>query len=77
MSREDGRFDFKQFSVAHTNSSMKVGVDGVLVALWSELPESGRILDMGTGCGVISLICAQRSADTLIEGVDIDSQSVE
>lgn len=79
MSRKDGKFDFKRFSVAHTRSSMKVGVDGVLVALWSELPEAGNILDVGCGCGVISLICAQRSENcaTRITAIDVDIPSVE
>lgn len=56
---------------------MKVGVDGVLVALWAHLPDSGHIIDVGTGCGVISLICAQRAPECLVEGIDIDLPSVE
>ena len=77
MSRSDGRFDFKRFSVAHSRSTMKVGVDGVLIGLWSQIPLSGRILEVGTGCGIISLICAQRSESSQIIAIDKDKPSVD
>ncbi len=63
--------------MSHSRSSMKVGVDGVLIALWTTIPEVGRILDVGTGCGIISLICAQRSQYADILAIDIDNESVE
>lgn len=72
-----GKFDFKLFSVSHSRSSMKVGVDGVLIGLWADVPSSGRILDVGCGCGVISLICAQRSSDASVLGLDFDAPSIE
>lgn len=72
----DGLFHFKRFSVSHTRSSMKVGVDGVLIGLWVS-PEGRRILDVGTGCGIIPLILAQRISDAEILGIDIDRGSVE
>lgn len=69
-------FKFKQFSVAHTRSSMKVGVDAVLLGAWAG-KDGGKILDVGTGCGVISLILAQRFPNSDIEAIDIDQESVE
>ncbi len=65
-------FRFKHFSVAHEVSAMKVGVDGVLIGLWAQLPSEGYVLDAGAGCGVISLILAQRSAVLKIFGVEYD-----
>lgn len=70
-------FRFKQFEVAHQKSAMKVGVDGVLVGAWANLSGAGRILDAGTGCGLISLMCAQRNPTAQIIGVDIDELSIE
>ena len=49
-------FQFKQFTIAHDRCAMKVGTDGVLVGAWSELPCQGRILDVGTGTGLIALL---------------------
>jgi tRNA1Val (adenine37-N6)-methyltransferase len=70
-------FKFKQFEIQHDRSTFKTGTDAVLLGAWTSVPYScKRILDIGSGCGVISLMLAQRS-NALITGVDIDKQSVE
>lgn len=69
-------FTFKQFRVSHGKSSMKVGVDGVLIGSWGGV-EGIRGLDVGCGCGLIALMAAQRNPTALVEAIDIDPQSVE
>ncbi len=67
-------FRFKQFDIAQERSPMKVGTDGVLLGAWAAVDESvRRILDVGTGTGVIALMMAQRTAgwNACITGVDI------
>lgn len=56
---------------------MKVGVDGVLIGCWTDTEGAKRILDVGTGCGVIALIMAQRVPDALVDAIDIDAPSIE
>ena len=56
---------------------MKVGVDGVLVGCWTDVKGARRILDVGTGCGLIALMMAQRAPDARIDAIDIDGPSVE
>lgn len=52
---------------------MKVGTDGVLLGAWVGIGEScRRILDVGTGTGLLALMMAQRAAGALIVGVDVD-----
>lgn len=75
MEKNDGIFYFKKFAVSHSRSSMKVGVDGVLIGAWAN-PEGGRILDVGCGSGLISLMMAQRNHYAEIIGIDIDEPSV-
>lgn len=51
---------------------MKVGTDGVLLGAWATVPaDARRILDVGTGTGLIALMMAQRSA-AAVTGIDID-----
>lgn len=70
-------FSFKKFDVRHGKSSMKVGVDAVLLGAWVNLEECNEILEVGTGCGVISLILAQRNPQSFITAIDIDKNSIE
>lgn len=77
MSKTNSKFRFKQFAVSHHRSSMKVGVDGVLIGCWTDVKDANRILDVGTGCGLIALIMAQRAPDALIHAIDIDAPSIE
>lgn len=74
-------FRFKQFSVRHAKSAMKVGVDGVLIGAWATTaaPDNAvcKVLDAGCGCGLIALMIAQRNPMAQILAIDIDSPSVE
>jgi len=70
-------FRFKQFDVYQSRSAMRVGTDGVLLAAWARVEGAKHILDVGAGTGVISLICAQRNHEALIEAIEIDEGSAE
>lgn len=75
---KDEVFYFKKFEVRHKQSSMKVGTDAVLLGAWADVDNSESILDIGTGCGVIALMLAQRTNDNvLIDAIDIDTDSCE
>lgn len=66
-------FRFKQFTVWHDKCAMKVGTDGVLLGAWAAVGKSHRILDIGTGTGLIALMTAQRSLpDARIVALEID-----
>lgn len=54
---------------------MKVGVDGVLLGAWADVNSTKRILDIGTGSGLIALMLAQRS-DAEIQAIDIEPNAV-
>ncbi|MGE0637140.1 MAG: tRNA1(Val) (adenine(37)-N6)-methyltransferase [Bacteroidia bacterium] len=69
-------FKFKQFAVYHDRSSLKVGTDAVLLGAWADVADAERILDIGTGSGVIALMLAQRSA-AQIDAIDIDEESTK
>jgi tRNA1Val (adenine37-N6)-methyltransferase len=69
-------FKFKQFSVWHDQCAMKVGTDAVLLGAWVNLSQAKDILDVGTGCGIIALMCAQRSTAN-IDALEIDANAAE
>jgi len=69
-------FAFKQFTVYQDRCAMKVGTDGVLLGAWTNVEGMKRILDVGTGTGLIALMLAQRSG-ALIDAVEIDRDSAE
>ena len=63
-------FAFKRFTVRQPRSAMRVGTDGVLLGAWCDsAPAGGRMLDVGTGTGVIALILAQRNPSARIDAV--------
>jgi len=72
----EGNFKFKYFEVSHHRSTMKVGTDAVVLGSWLKVePHCKRILDIGTGSGIIALMLAQKTNAT-IDAIDIDEASV-
>lgn len=65
-------FRFKHFELDDSRCAMKIGSDSVLLGAWVPLPEEGTILDIGCGCGIISMMMAQRNPVLHINGVEID-----
>ncbi len=65
-------FDFKRFRICHDRCAMKVGTDGVLLGAWADVASARRLLDIGTGSGLIALMAAQRAQAQVI-GIEIDA----
>lgn len=68
-------FRFKQFTIQQEKCAMKVGTDGVLLGAWTNVGQARKILDIGTGTGLIALMLAQRTRDTEIKAIEIDETS--
>ena len=80
-------FKCKQFFVGHDQCAMKVGTDGLLLGAWARLPAlfstadsavtsaASKVLDIGAGSGLISLMLAQRAPAATIHAIELDSDA--
>ena len=68
------RFHFKHFTLSHDRSTMKVGTDAVLLGAWAEVKPTDWVLDIGTGCGILPLMLAQKGI-AKVHAVDLDEAS--
>lgn len=76
-------FRFKQFYIDDSRCAMKVGTDGVLLGAWCPITNPlttnplTRVLDVGTGSGLIARMLMQRCPEAEVEAIDIDPAAVE
>jgi len=70
-------FQFKKFSITDSNSALKVGVDAVLLASWIDFENSATALDVGCGCGILTIVAAKKILNGTIYAIDIDSGAIE
>lgn len=70
-------FRFKQFCVDQSGCSMKVNTDAALLGALAALQDPRRILEVGTGTGVIALMIAQRYPGAAIDAVEIEESAAK
>ncbi|MFC3159585.1 tRNA1Val (adenine37-N6)-methyltransferase [Chryseobacterium arachidis] len=70
-------FTFKQFEIQQTQNVFRVGTDGVLLGALASVDTVSKVLEVGTGTGLISLMLAQRNSQAKFFGIDINEQAAE
>jgi len=73
INKEVEAFRFKEFAVEQDRCAMKVGTDGILLGAWACTENAQKILDIGTGCGVVAIMLAQRAQAKEIHGIEIEA----
>lgn len=67
-------FRFKEFTINQDKCAMKISTDAVLLGAWVKLNGCKRVLDVGTGTGILSLMVAQRFKGS-IDALEIDAEA--
>lgn len=70
-------FRFRQFSIEQNKKVFAIGTDGVLLGALCHCSTATKILEVGTGTGLISLMIAQRNPTAHITAIDISPEAVE
>jgi tRNA1Val (adenine37-N6)-methyltransferase len=75
-------FRCKQFSIDDSLAAMKVSTDALILGSWAKIEAnpkpSQRILDIGSGSGILTLMMLQKSAPNgLVEAIDVDVHAVQ
>jgi len=64
--------------LSNSKSPFKINTDGVLLAAWLEIERrEARILDLGTGTGVIAIILSKRYPDSKIVAIDLSQAAID
>jgi tRNA1Val (adenine37-N6)-methyltransferase len=70
-------FRFKQFTVWQSDATLKVSTDACILGAWTDVRSTRRILDIGTGTGLLALMLAQHAPGVPIDAVEIDAAACE
>ena len=73
-------FYLKHFTLHQEHTAQRVGTDALLLGAWPFvhlLPEQARILDVGTGTGIVSLMMAQRFAGVQVEAWEVEAGALK
>lgn len=70
-------FQFKQFRIEQGQCAMKVTTEGCILGAWvaKQAGDVKRVLDIGAGTGLISLMLAQKLASAEIHAVELNEDA--
>lgn len=68
-------FQFKHFRIEQAACAMKVSTDACVLGAAAAVEGAARILDVGTGTGLLALMAAQRNPTARVEAVEIDAEA--
>lgn len=70
-------FQFKQFVIRQDRTAMKVCTDACVLGAWADVGTGARLLDIGTGTGLLALMAAQRAPHAHVDAVEVDEAAAQ
>ncbi len=68
------QFRFRHFTIRQDRCAMKVSTDSVILGCLTDPPPRGRILDVGTGTGLLALMMAFRGGES-VDALEIEPEA--
>ena len=67
-------FELKHFGIRQSSTAMKVGTDSISLGAWTAhaVQAPNRILDLGTGTGILALMMAQSYSVAKIDAIELE-----
>ena len=72
-------FVLQHFKISQERAAQRVGTDALVLGAWSfehPLPKGARLLDVGTGTGIVALMLAQRFPEASVEAWEVEANAL-
>ncbi len=71
----DSYFSFKKFTIYQEKAAMKITTDACILGSYARSTRPKKILDIGIGTGILSIMLAQRYKSAEVVGIESDQSS--
>lgn len=72
-------FVLQRFKISQERAAQRIGTDALVLGAWSfehPLPQRARLLDVGTGTGIVALMLAQRFPEASVEAWEVEANAL-
>ncbi len=63
--------------IAQPRHGYRFSLDPLLLCAFARLPEGARVIDLGTGCGIIPLVLSRQQGEVNVVGVELQEEMVQ
>ena len=78
--KENERIDdlqYKGLKLIQKKDGFCFGIDAVLLAYFAQVPKNGRVIDLGTGTGIIAVLVAAKKEPAGVVGLEIQADMAD
>ena len=66
--------EFEDLKIIQNQKWFKYGIDSVLLSNFAKIKKNAKVLDIGTGTGIISILLAKKTNAKEIVGIEVQSE---